>query len=105
MFNIVSKKLIILTKLINRKFSIESNLYNKIVIYGGGNVSESIIAAIKHSKIQDMNKIVVVDVNKDRLHYLHSKYNINTSIDPNKSIKDADLIVLLLIFNLFIILL
>jgi hypothetical protein len=74
--------------------SASASACNKLAIIGGGNMAEGYLRALKDSQIQDMNKVMVVDINEDRLKVLRERYGIHTTLDSNFAVENADIVLL-----------
>jgi pyrroline-5-carboxylate reductase len=65
----------------------------KICFIGGGNMASSMIAGVVLDGFNAKN-ITVYDRNKDKLQNLVNKYGINISQDLQKTVKEADMVIL-----------
>ena len=69
------------------------NLFNKLTIIGGGNMSEAIIASLDKSKKQIMSDVCVVEPVEFRRQYLTNTYGVNAIKDINVAVSGAQLTV------------
>lgn len=70
------------------------SLFGKLSFIGGGKMAEAFICALQASGLQTMENILVNDVNEARLQVLEEKYGVKTTLDVNKTVEGADLVVL-----------
>ena len=66
----------------------------RIVLVGGGNMGEALVAGLIRSKHWKPSQITVTDVRAEQLERLRKSYKVRTSEDNRWAARDADLILL-----------
>ena len=66
----------------------------RIGFIGGGNMAEALIKGVIGAAVFSSNDVIVSDIRQDRLEYLASEYQVNTTSDNCKLAADVDILVL-----------
>lgn len=66
----------------------------KLVLVGGGNMGEALVAGLIRSKRWKPSQITVTDVRADQLAHLRKKYRVSTSPDNRWAARETDILVL-----------
>src|SRR5258706_13178216 len=66
----------------------------KIVLVGGGNMGEALVAGLLHSRVWKPSQIIVCDVRHDQLAQLQLRYKVRASADNRWAVRDADIVLL-----------
>src|SRR5271157_338730 len=66
----------------------------KIVLVGGGNMGEALVAGLLRSGRWKPSQITVCDIRHDQLANLQLRYKVRASADNRWAVRDADIILL-----------
>lgn len=66
----------------------------KIAFLGGGAMGEALITGLLRAGLVEPSKIIVSDVNHDRLNYLNKKLKVSTLADNGRVVKEADIVII-----------
>jgi pyrroline-5-carboxylate reductase len=61
---------------------------------GGGNMASALVKGLLHAKVVPPERIIVGDVNEERLKLLRDKHGVRTTTDNAELVRDADVVVL-----------
>lgn len=61
---------------------------------GGGNMAEALVKGLIHSDVVPASSIVVSDMKKERLAYLHKAHGVTTTPDNHELVQKCDVVVL-----------
>src|SRR5579864_3845591 len=69
-------------------------MMKRLVLVGGGNMGEALIAGLIRSRHWKPSQIIVCDIRHDQLAQLQLRYKVRASADNRWAVRDADIVLL-----------
>lgn len=72
----------------------ETTMEKTLGFIGGGNMASALVKGLLHANVVPPERIIVSDVNDERLQSLRDKHGVRTTKDNAELVRDADVVVL-----------